>query len=47
MAKRAPAKRCFLIGLDGVGLEQMLHMVRERHCPNVKRLLERGVYRER
>ncbi len=27
-------------------MEQMLHMVREGHCPNVRRLLERGVYRE-
>lgn len=42
----APAKRFVLIGLDGVGMEQMLHMVREGHCPNVGALLARGVYRE-
>ena len=42
----APAKRFVLIGMDGVGMEQLRHMVAEGHCPNVQRLLERGVYRE-
>src|SRR5262245_28020376 len=46
MARRAPAKRFVLIGLDGAGMENMLHMVQDGHCPNVKRLLEPGVYRE-
>jgi predicted AlkP superfamily phosphohydrolase/phosphomutase len=46
MASQSPAKRFVLIGLDGVGMEQMLHMVREGHCPNVKKLIERGAYRE-
>ena len=45
MAK-APAKRFVLIGLDGVGMGQMLHLVKEGHCPNVKKLLDQGVYRE-
>lgn len=42
----SPAQRFILIGLDGCGMEQMLHMVREGHCPNVQKLLERGVHRE-
>ncbi|MGH2367177.1 MAG: alkaline phosphatase family protein, partial [Chloroflexota bacterium] len=46
MANGSPAKRFILIGLDGVGMENMLHMVGEGHCPNVKKLLDRGVYRE-
>ncbi len=46
MPKGSPAKRFVLIGMDGVGMENMLHMVREGRCPNVKRLLEQGVYRE-
>ncbi|MBI3973279.1 MAG: alkaline phosphatase family protein [Chloroflexi bacterium] len=46
MANGSPAKRFILIGLDGVGMENMLHMVEEGHCPNVKKLLDTGVYRE-
>lgn len=42
----APAKRFVLMGMDGVGMEQLLHMVREGHCPNMKRLIDQGVYRE-
>jgi len=42
----APAKRFVLVGMDGVGMEQLRHMVAEGHCPNVRRLLEMGVYRE-
>jgi predicted AlkP superfamily phosphohydrolase/phosphomutase len=42
----APAKRFVLIGLDGVGMGQMLHLVEEGHCPNVKKLIDSGVYRE-
>ena len=41
MASRSPAKRFVLIGLDGAGMEQMLHMVQEGHCPNVKKLIDR------
>ena len=46
MANGSPAKRFILIGLDGVGMENMLHMVETGHCPNVQKLVERGVYRE-
>ena len=42
----APAKRFVLIGMDGVGMEQLLHLVREGHCPNMQRLIEGGAYRE-
>jgi predicted AlkP superfamily phosphohydrolase/phosphomutase len=42
----APAKRFVLIGMDGVGMEQLLHMVNEGHCPSMKKLIENGSYRE-
>ncbi|HEX2032998.1 MAG TPA: alkaline phosphatase family protein [Chloroflexota bacterium] len=45
-ADGAPAQRFVLIGMDGVGMEQLLHLIREGRCPNMKRLLEQGVYRE-
>jgi predicted AlkP superfamily phosphohydrolase/phosphomutase len=45
-AMGAPAKRFVLIGMDGVGMEQLLHLVREGHCPNMQRLIEGGAYRE-
>ena len=35
-----------LIGMDGVGMEQLLHLVREGHCPNMQRLIDGGAYRE-
>jgi predicted AlkP superfamily phosphohydrolase/phosphomutase len=46
MANQAPAKRFVLIGLDGVGMENMLHMISEGHCPNIKKLVDQGVHRE-
>ena len=42
----APAKRFVLIGMDGVGMEQVLHLVGEGRLPNMKKLLDAGVYRE-
>ena len=46
MAGESPAKRFILVGLDGVGMESMLHMVEAGYMPNVGRLIERGVHRE-
>jgi len=46
MANGSPAERFVLIGMDGAGMEQVLHMVREGHCPNMKKLIDQGVYRE-
>ena len=46
MAGESPAKRFILVGLDGVGMESMLHMVEAGYMPNVGRLIKRGVHRE-
>lgn len=46
MVAQAPAKRFVLIGMDGVGMEQLLHLIREGRCPNMQKLVEQGVYRE-
>jgi len=43
---KPPAKRFVMIGMDGVGMEQLLHMVKEGHCPNMKKLIDQGTYRE-
>lgn len=45
MTKQRRAQRFMLIGMDGAGMENVLHMVQRGHMPNVARLLHRGVHR--
>lgn len=40
-----PAKKAIVIGMDGASMELVRNMVDWGHMPNLKRLLENGVYR--
>ena len=41
----SPAKRAIVIGMDGASMELVLNMVNWGHMPNLKKIIDRGVYR--
>ena len=42
----SPAQKAIVIGCDGASMELVGHMVDRGHCPNIKHLIDEGVYRE-
>ena len=41
----SPAKRAIVIGMDGASMELVLNMVNWGHMPQLKQIIDRGVYR--
>lgn len=41
----SPAKRAIIIGMDGASMELVINMIAWGHVPNLKQILESGVYR--